>query len=71
MKIVPLKCPECNADITIDEDREFGFCSFCGTKIMVETVQRTSTKIDHSDEVANLVLRMSEFYRNDDFYTTE
>lgn len=34
MKIIALKCPNCNADIELDQDREFGFCNYCGTKIM-------------------------------------
>lgn len=30
---VSLKCPSCGADITLDDSREFGFCSYCGTKV--------------------------------------
>ncbi len=29
-------CPECKAEIMLDESRDFGFCSECGTKIPIE-----------------------------------
>lgn len=36
MAFISLKCPSCGADIELDESREFGFCSYCGTKIVQE-----------------------------------
>ena len=36
MALISLKCPSCGADIELDESREFGFCTYCGTKIMQE-----------------------------------
>lgn len=36
MALVSLKCPSCGADIELDESREFGFCTYCGTKIIQE-----------------------------------
>lgn len=30
-----LKCPNCNAEIQLDDEREFGFCQYCGTKIQL------------------------------------
>ena len=29
-----LYCPSCGANIEIDDNREFGFCSYCGAKIV-------------------------------------
>lgn len=38
--MVDLKCPNCAASISIDDTREFGFCSYCGTKVqLVQTVK--------------------------------
>lgn len=34
MGFIALKCPSCGASIELDENREFGFCSYCGTKVM-------------------------------------
>ena len=30
------QCPNCNASLTFDDNREFGFCQYCGTKIMLD-----------------------------------
>lgn len=33
--MIDLKCPNCSAPISLDETREYGFCSYCGTKIQL------------------------------------
>lgn len=38
--MVALRCPNCKANISIDDSREFGFCSYCGAKVqLVQTVK--------------------------------
>lgn len=52
MGMIPVKCPNCGADIQLDDSREFGFCSFCGTKVMQDKVvveHRGSVKVDQSE----------------------
>lgn len=34
MGFAKLNCPNCGANIELSDDREFGFCSFCGTKVV-------------------------------------
>lgn len=60
MKAVAMICPSCGGQIELDQDREFGFCCFCGTKIYLENaVQnikgsvsiRGAVKIDQSDRM--------------------
>lgn len=36
MGFIALRCPSCGAEIELDSSREFGFCQFCGTKIVQE-----------------------------------
>lgn len=36
MKLVKLACPNCNANLEIEETREFAFCTYCGTKIAIQ-----------------------------------
>ena len=38
MGFVAVKCPSCGAEVNLDEDREFGFCTYCGTKIVQEKI---------------------------------
>ncbi len=36
MPVIALKCPNCRGDLELDSTREFGFCQYCGTKIMIQ-----------------------------------
>lgn len=63
MAIMALKCPSCGANIDFDNSRDFGFCCYCGTKIIIEKKiieHRGSVGLDHSGEVNNLLLRGKE-----------
>lgn len=63
MGFIALKCPSCGAEISLDDSREFGFCQYCGTKVMQEKVvheHRGSVSIDHSAEINNLLVRAQE-----------
>lgn len=35
IQFVSVKCPNCGADLSIEDSREFAFCSFCGRKILL------------------------------------
>ena len=41
-------CPNCNAQISLDENREFGFCQYCGAKIMLDDFRSTHRVIDEA-----------------------
>ena len=34
MSLITLRCPQCNADLEIDSEREYMYCEYCGTKVM-------------------------------------
>lgn len=36
MGIVTLKCTHCRGDVQLDDTREYGFCMYCGTKILIQ-----------------------------------
>lgn len=36
MRIVTLKCTHCGGDVQLDDTREYGFCMYCGTKILIQ-----------------------------------
>lgn len=50
MKIISLKCPECGADIDIEEGHKQCFCKYCGTKILIDDGNSTYTyrKVDEA-----------------------
>lgn len=35
IKFISVKCPECGASLSIEENRNQAFCSYCGTKILI------------------------------------
>lgn len=36
MKFYDLKCPNCNANLEVEDDLDIFYCKYCGTKIMLE-----------------------------------
>jgi len=50
--MLDLKCPNCGATITLDDTREFGFCSYCGTKLQV--VQKVKVVHEGTINVAGI-----------------
>lgn len=55
MPLVPAKCPSCGADVQIDDSRKEAFCSFCGSKFLVESaVNYYNTNNEYHIEQANI-----------------
>ncbi len=73
MAIKALKCPNCDANIQVDDDREFGFCSYCGAQVQTREV----VEIRYTGEVqlnqgpsfqqcmenGEAYLKMADYYR--------
>ena len=36
VKTISLKCPECGAELSVEEDRKQCFCQYCGSKILID-----------------------------------
>ena len=43
MKMRALKCPECNANLEIEDNLEFCFCKYCGCQIFVDDEKQEHT----------------------------
>jgi len=58
--MITLKCPTCAADITLDETRDFGFCSYCGTKILfdkqIKVSQSSEDKLNAELEIVKRLI---------------
>lgn len=64
MKLIALKCPCCNGDINVESDRDFCFCQYCGTKIVVEDETKKLKSVavsSRSLEAENLLKRAKRF----------
>lgn len=52
VKMIPLECSACGANIELDAEREFGFCPYCGTKILISNNNTyTYRKVDEADVI--------------------
>lgn len=44
-----VKCPSCGAELTAkDDNRDFMFCEFCGTKVRLDDYQETHRYVDEA-----------------------
>lgn len=68
MSIETIKCPQCGENASIDTDREFGFCSYCGFKIEVSKPAPVSSDIPTAD---SLLARAQLFIEENDFAKAE
>lgn len=64
VKLVSVKCPQCGASLDIDEGRNHVFCSYCGTKILVdndnEYIYRHIDEASIKQTEAETMLRLKE-----------
>jgi len=51
VKMVPLQCPNCHASIEVKEGSKFCYCTYCGTKILLDddSVHTENINITHND----------------------
>lgn len=50
VKIIALKCPQCGADLEIAQGKEVIYCTYCGTKIVLDNEnERTYRYVDDAD----------------------
>lgn len=65
MEFIQMKCPNCNADLEVDEGIDSFYCKYCGTKILVEGqskhVVNAKAKIHMMDKLGDM---QKEHYRD-------
>lgn len=70
MKFVPAKCPLCNGDLQIPDDRDFVKCMYCGGDIKVrEVIMVESRKID--EEIPYLLMQGSKSFDKEEYEKAE
>ena len=74
MGLINMNCPGCGQPISLDESREFGFCNYCGTKVMVDKTiveHRGSVKIDNSEMVEKFLANARRAKQKEDWEEVE
>lgn len=49
MKLIKMKCPDCNATLNVDPQREFMYCEYCGTKIMLDKEEKVKRIVNEAE----------------------
>ena len=72
MTLVSLKCPNCAGDIELDDSREFGFCMYCGSKVMItKDVNNINIEMSIKDQRNNLKPLALAFCQRGEFSKAE
>ena len=71
MPLIALTCPNCSGDIQLDDSKEFGFCMYCGKKVMLSEKVRQTVIIDNSRNIDNLLVMAEDAVINDNIKTAE
>ena len=65
MEFIQMKCPNCNADLEVEDSIDSFYCKYCGTKILVEGqskhVVNAKTKLRMMDMLGDM---QKEYYRD-------
>lgn len=46
MALKTLKCPNCDANVELDDSRAYGFCSYCGAQIQIKEIIEVHQTVD-------------------------
>ena len=71
--MIALRCPCCHGEIELAQDEEFGFCQYCGTKMLINPAQRISGEISisHKHEIENYLARAQDFEKDGELQKAE
>lgn len=61
--MIKITCPNCAASMEVDDKREFAFCTYCGTKIIIEN----KVELNRNTEIKNLLDRAYEYEEKKDY----
>ena len=62
MALVALKCPNCGGDLQFEDSHDFGFCQYCGTKIMLQEALTHKVELDYTRQARNLLQNAEDYY---------
>ncbi len=64
IQFMSVKCPECGGNLSVESDREFAFCSYCGTKVMMnnenEHIYRTIDEAEIKHAETDRIVKMRQ-----------
>ncbi len=67
MAIKSINCPNCNGSVQVDDSLKFGFCLYCGSKLMLQEIQKVKIEFDDTKKAANYMQLAFTAYSNANF----
>lgn len=73
MALKAMKCPNCNANIELDDSKVYGFCSYCGTQIQIHEIVEVRQTVDGDviKSFEKLVENGDAYIKFGDYYQAE
>ena len=75
IKMIQVRCPSCNAELTVEEDRDYLFCQYCGTRVVIDNDNRyVYHKIDEariSESETKRLVKLKELELKEKKYQTQ
>ena len=71
MKLVPAKCPNCGANINVDEEQETTKCEYCGDAILIDkAIQKyqIEIKVTNMPDIDNYLVLAERCYNDRDYF---
>lgn len=49
----PLNCPQCGGNVELDDEQEYGFCKYCGTKVQNSNFKiiKGNVKVENAEKL--------------------
>ena len=66
--LTPLVCPECRGNIQLDDEKEFGFCLYCGCKVVLTDNLKTKVVVTHDTELEATRKLLSNYLKQKDWH---
>lgn len=66
MKVVKLKCPECNASLEVNSDLDNIICNYCGAKVTIEDENESKTE-RVIRRLGNELKKSRNYYSSDEY----
>lgn len=62
MEVVTVRCPNCNANLDIENRIDSFYCKYCGTRIILSGQSDTAIKVKSVNQLVNRFLDQREAY---------
>lgn len=71
MELVAAKCPSCGADIQVPNNKDFAFCTFCGSNVKVResVIMKSDVDTDNLLSLGNVELTAKDYNEAMDYFT--